>query len=835
MKTPKAAFAHAAVTWCAVITAIFYGSVGTARAQVSYNWSAAAGGNWNAAGNWSPSGGPPGAADSATISSAVTPGTYTVTLNDARSITNVTLNNATATLAQSGDILTLSGTMTLAAGTYTFSGATISGGSIVSTGASMSLGASTGNIFSNVSIGAGVLNFGTSDSSARLQGTSSLASGTTLTINGGFNGLAFEQSATTNNLTLNITSSGNSIGVPAGDTIIFGAGSTVNHSAPSGSGSTLGQDFATGTIGTIQNAGLIENTAGGALTISPAAFANLSGGNVEATLGTILISVGGTINQSGGNFTINGGTLTLSGASWVNAGTMTLSTGTLNLGGSYATAGIGTITRTGGTVNITGALNNASATLALTAATGTYVLNNGSITGGSLTASGGAVLEIAGNGSANRLNNVAIGLNALDFSTSGGRVTIQGTSTIASGTTFTLSGGNTLLAFFQTGGSTVSLSSTTINFTNAANVALDGNVNVTMDAASSITNNTAGTTTVSSLSGLNGLANGTGTFTSNGLIQNNTQSSLLVIEPAVFTNNGTIQATNGQTRIVLSAGGFTTNFTNIDPGTTLSGGTYIVSAANSSIFTTLDFQTRSVATIATGTTVTLNGVNTTFNSLNALTANNGTFSVLGGRNFTPTAAAISNSGSLTIGLMAGDGSKFTGAITNTAGTLIGTGAITGAITLNGGTLAPGNASNVGTLTTNAEPTFAGGTFSINLNTLSSFGQLSVTPTGTLNLGAGNPVSLTVTPYNGATDGTFPIILTGAGSSVTNFFSNFPTDHMTVFTDSTTGSLYRIYYGSYPGQSGNVVISGINPVPEPAHVILACTIAAGLFGWRRRKT
>ena len=229
-----------------------------------------------------------------------------------------------------------------------------------------------------------------------------------------------------------------------------------------------------------------------------------------------------------------------------------------------------------------------------------------------------------------------------------------------------MSGGNTLLAFYQTNGSTVSLASTTINFTNGANVALDGNVNVTMDAASSITNNTAFTTEINSLSGLNGLTNGTGTFTSNGLIQNNAQSSLLVIEPAIFTNNGTIQATNGQTRVLLSGGGFTTNFTNIDPGTTLTGGTYIVSAANSSIFTTLDFQTRSIATIATGTTVTLNGVNTTFNSLNALTTNNGTFGILGGRTFTPTAGTVTNTGSLTVGLTAGDGSKFTGAVTNSA-------------------------------------------------------------------------------------------------------------------------------------------------------------------------
>ena len=107
----------------------------------------------------------------ATISSAVTPGTYTVTLNDARSITNVTLNNATATIAQSGDTFTVSGAISLLAGTYSLTGGKHHGRSITSAGGTLMLGASTGNILNNVSVGAGVLSFSTGDSSVRFQGT----------------------------------------------------------------------------------------------------------------------------------------------------------------------------------------------------------------------------------------------------------------------------------------------------------------------------------------------------------------------------------------------------------------------------------------------------------------------------------------------------------------------------------------------------------------------------------------------------------------------------------------------------------------------------------------
>src|SRR5439155_21463973 len=78
---------------------------------------------------------------------------------------------------------------------------------------------------------------------------------------------------------------------------------------------------------------------------------------------------------------------------FTNTGTLALDTGgTINLNGSYTTAGLhlASIVRTCThvTLNIQGARNNAGDTLALTATTGSFRLNGGTITGGAITAAG---------------------------------------------------------------------------------------------------------------------------------------------------------------------------------------------------------------------------------------------------------------------------------------------------------------------------------------------------------------------------------------------------------------------------------------------------------------
>jgi autotransporter-associated beta strand protein len=121
----------------------------------------------------------------------------------------------------------------------------------------------------------------------------------------------------------------------------------------------------------------------------------INNGTIAADVsgGTITVGGTGTISNVGTMSASNGGTLALNGV-WSNTnGTLTENGGTLNLAGSFTTSGLGLgkFTRTGGTVNITGTLTGS---LPLTATTGSWVLNGGTIKSGTYSATGGAILSV---------------------------------------------------------------------------------------------------------------------------------------------------------------------------------------------------------------------------------------------------------------------------------------------------------------------------------------------------------------------------------------------------------------------------------------------------------
>ena len=56
--------------------------------------------------------------------------------------------------------------------------------------------------------------------------------------------------------------------------------------------------------------------------------------------------------------------------------------------------------------------------------------------------------------------------------------------------------------------------------------------------------------------------------------------------------------------------------------------------------------------------------------------------------------------------------------------------------------------------------------------------------------------------------------------------------MAAFTNTTSGTAYEIFYGSYPGLAGSVVIAPV-PVPEPGTVLAVCGFGAcAVVGVRR---
>jgi hypothetical protein len=160
-------------------------------------------------------------------------GSYTVTLNAPVTVSGLTLNNATATLAvTSGGTLTVVNNATLAAGALQLTGGTLSGGSYVSTGGVIRANSSGSNILNNVVLGsAGVIDLSPASSFLRLEGTTALpAGGYTI---GGLSTLVFNQPATLTGVALTLGASGASVYADGGNTVTIGGTSSVTVGAAS--------------------------------------------------------------------------------------------------------------------------------------------------------------------------------------------------------------------------------------------------------------------------------------------------------------------------------------------------------------------------------------------------------------------------------------------------------------------------------------------------------------------------------------------------------------------------------------------------------------------------
>ena len=154
---------------------------------------------------------------------------------------------------------------------------------------------------------------------------------------------------------------------------------------------------------TIINQGTISaDTSGGAISVGGGVGNVVNAGTLQATGGGGL-SVNGTWTSIS-TITATGATLSLGDQSssstnaWSNTGTITATNSTVNLGGSLTVAALGTLNRTGGTVNLTGTLDDTATTLALDATSGSWNLAGGTIRGGTVMASDGAELVFTDSG-----------------------------------------------------------------------------------------------------------------------------------------------------------------------------------------------------------------------------------------------------------------------------------------------------------------------------------------------------------------------------------------------------------------------------------------------------
>jgi len=511
-------------------------------------------------------------------------------------------------------------------------------------------------------------------------------------------------------------------------TLTIGSGITIH----GGSGQVTGY-FSTDSV--INDGTINVNTVGATITIAGAPNGTLTNnGTLEATAGTLDVGSQNYV-QAPTNVWTNGvgGKLGVSG------------TGILNLGGSFTTADTAALTRSGGTLNIVGVLNNSGPTLALTPATGSWNLAGGTIAGGTISDTGGALLVIGPSltGNLGTLSGVTIPLGStLDASQYNAGLIVTGGLTLNGTLDLGAANGSTTGTFIFQGTQTLGGSGT---------VLLGASFGNTLRAQGTNNDTTPATLTIGSnvtIDGGSGQITGyfpTDSVINDGTINVNTVGAAITIAGApngTLTNNGTLEATAGTLDVGIQnyAQAPTNVWTNGVAGKLGVSGTGILNLSGS--FTTAD----TAGLMRSGGTLNIVGVLNNSGTTLGFTPTTGSWNLAGG---TIAGGTINDSGgaSLVIGpSLTGNQGTLSGvtiplgstldASTYNAGLIV-----TGGLTLNGTLdLGAANGSTTGTLYFEGTGTL-GGTGTVlfgasSQNTVEAQGTNNDTLPATLTIGSG---------------------------------------------------------------------------------------------------
>ncbi len=478
----------------------------------------------------------------------------------------------------------------------------------------------------------------------------------------------------------------------------------------------------TGTVNMSGAGGITDSGSGNILTIALGVTVQ-GGDDAFINVGTAELENLGTIS---GNVPGDFPPLTITGTNWVNEGTVQgVNDGGVALAGTWTNQGIiqavsggsvhlgpddltgsgsftnhGTITGVDGFIYLNSTLNNAGSTLALSDSTGSWYIEFGEILGGTVTTSGNAALIATKN-----------------TGTLAG-VVLAGTLTMATPLLPVSDAGKITV----TGGLT--LSSGSVNFSESA----------VLTFAGTQTLGGTGTVTFSGETGNNGIAVSSGaTLTiSSGVTVEGNSGTVGSSSAGLITNQGTIEATGGGT---LTAQGYT-NFA----GGTLTGGTWSAVGASALRLVGTDIATNAAHIVLDGASEHIyDAASGTVNALAGFASNAaaGSFTIQNGANYT-TAAAFTNSGTLTINSGVTFAVGGTGIYTQTGGTTVlnsGTLGTTGnQIEIEGGSLSgtgtvDGNLTNAALINLGSNP-----------GTLTVEGNYSQTSAGILFLKVGGAVA-----------------------------------------------------------------------------------------------
>ena len=669
--------------------------------MANLNWALNSGGDWETAGDWS-GGAVPGATDNVTIDTAAAlTVTHNQNVDDAINALSLGSND---TLAVSAGSLTIAGTST-SAGSISLTGGTVAvNGSTTLAGFRQSGGTLSGTGTLSVTgaaslTGTNYYAFETGSGTTDLKGTTTVGNGYAFSLIGG-----------------RVLQNDGTLAFQAGSLYVGydpTTGQTSSATIANSAGATFdlqGDNLGIAGGGAINNAGLLKKSAGTGTSTISATLNNT--GTLEADSGTLSLTGGGTFGAStlttanGATLSFDGGTYTLAGAvTGTGGGTVAVTGGTVVTSASPVSLASG-FSQSAGTLSGLGDFTVAGAGVFTggvdTGPGRTILTGTSSFTSGSFYLDAGRTLENKGTLTWSG-GNIIMGENPNGSSVGGSTINNDaGASWIISGDNNTLANGygvnefnnyGTLIKNFTTGVTTLG-----VNFHNYGTVeVLNGNLSfnggavtgkimasgggsISIGGGADISGATiSGTATIAGTVYITGNYSG-GSLSGPGTVINTGVISGPVSLNVVFDNRGTVDIENGTVNI----GNSIVQYANGGP--TLSGGTWIVGATGTLLFTAAN----TVNILNNAGDVTLNGAGASFTLINALQTNSGALRILGGRNFT-TAGAFDNSGTLQLG--GGIFSSGAATLTNESsgrvfgyGTLGGTVANSGLIEAKGGTL-----------------------------------------------------------------------------------------------------------------------------------------------------
>ncbi|MBB5030452.1 autotransporter-associated beta strand repeat-containing protein [Prosthecobacter vanneervenii] len=727
----------------------------------------------------------------------VTAGTLTLGASSA-------INSATAVSVSGGSLALGASNQIGNSATVTVSGGTLAMGTNNDTISVLSLSSGTVSGSGTLTATTYGLSGGTVDANL---GTGTINSSGTVALNG--TAAAGTVNVTAGTLTLGASSAINSataVSVSGGGSLVLGASNQIGNSATvTVSGGTLAMGTNNDTISVLS---LSSGTVSGSGTLTATTY-TLSGGTVNANLGTGTINSSGTVALNGtaaaGTVNVTAGTLTLGASSAINsATTVSVSGGSLVLGASNQIGDGATVTVSGGSLAM-GANNDTISVLSLSSGT---VSGSGTLTATTYTLSGGTVNANLGTGTINSSGTVALNGTAAagTVNVTAGTLTLGASSAINSATAVSVSGGSLALgASNQIGDSATvtvsggSLAIGTYSDTVSAVQLTGGNITGTTGVLTSTSTYDVRSGSVSAiLGGTVGLTKSTGGTVT--LSNSNTYTGTTTVSGGTLTLSGSGQISDNSS-VVVSGGTFDIGtVSDTVAGVQLTSGGITGSTGVLTSSSTYDMQNGSVSAILGGSV----GLNKT---------TSGTVTLSGSNTYT-------GGTSLTNGNLVVNGSIGSSSLTTIdGGTLMGTGTV-GAIQLNsGGAINPGGASSAGTLSTGNISIVDGQLhFNIGGTGAGSYDQLNTN--GTINLAAGGAgAKLVLDAINGYTatlNNAFTLVSNDLTDAITGKFAKGTFSGTKLITlsgvDYVENVLGSSYYGriNYSGSSlapGTLASSG----------------------------